>query len=111
MLVFRDGRRQVEGPALLSQFVGILKYLCGSGTICHEAILDALLRAGELECALADSASADLDRIASITDAIAENLVSGSSRLLVPEWRGLLSPSFSPYTVFIFPPEGFSYYT
>src|SRR5919204_2604410 len=104
MLVFRDGRRQVEGPALLSQFVGILKYLCGSGTISHEAILDALLRAGELECALADSASADLDRIASITDAIAENLASGNLRLLVPEWRDSLSQVSPPDTVYISQP-------
>src|SRR5438067_918682 len=110
MLVFRDGRRQVQGRVLLEQFVGAIKSLPQKGVAAREVILDVLLRAGELECALADAASPDVDRLAPITDATSDHFVRGISELPISAWLQCLSQISPPQAVQISSPEGFAYY-
>src|SRR5712671_285525 len=52
LLVFRAGRRRVSGQKLKTALIGRLQRLDAERT--YEAVLDALLLAGELECGVAD---------------------------------------------------------
>jgi hypothetical protein len=110
MLVFRDGRRQVRGRALLEQFVARIESLPQNGPSSRELILDALVRAGELECALTDSTCADAERVAKITDAISDQFVSGGCHVPFSNLQQSLSQISPPPVVHISPPEGFAYY-
>ncbi len=77
----------------------------------RSVLLDALIRAGELESALADEGSPLVSKIAKLTDALAWHLVHGASA--VRRYTDLLHPlqrSEIPGTVQASPPEGFSYY-
>ena len=75
-----------------------------------EAVLAALISAGELECALADANSADAARAGGITDMLAARLVnprceppSHNLLSLLPQWP-------VPEVVQLTTPEGFAYY-
>src|SRR6185437_15922133 len=78
----------------------------------RDALLEALLRCGELECAFADAGgdSAQIICIAAITDRLATALVSGQA----PEIPGIaldnMEQLVSRRIVKVCPPEGFSYY-
>ena len=103
MLVFRDGRRRVAVRTLHEQLQGRCHRAAWGG---GGAVLDALLRAGELECGLADAGAAAAAEIARLTDELAEALVSGrASRGLPAALAGEL-----PETITISVPEGFAYY-
>src|SRR5436189_5972575 len=110
MLVFRDGRRQVRGRALLEQFVARIESLPQNGPSSRELILDALLRAGELECALTDADWSQVDQVAKITDAISVQFVSGGCHVPFSNLQQSLSQISPPPVVHISPPEGFAYY-
>ena len=86
--VFRDGRRALQGKALLSGLAGALGALreaaraarAGSGALDdrgRQRALDALLRAGEIECILADAGQDRGGAAARLTDALAEALLGG----------------------------------
>src|SRR5579864_4132757 len=76
MLVFRDGRETVSGPGRLQELAVVLHRLSVPDPPDPVLLLDALLRAGELECALADAGLAQAHtRMASVTDALATALV------------------------------------
>jgi hypothetical protein len=106
MLVFRDGREHVSGPRLLDGFLAAWSRAASSTSFNQDSIADALLRAGELECALADAGSAAAADMARVTDTLAAALASharadhsaGLERLPVPD------------TLTISAPEGFAYY-
>src|SRR5512135_484833 len=68
MLVSRDGRPHLALPPLLDQLIASCQ---------HGTALDALLRAGELECLLADAASPAQAIVAEITDRAAEAVCGG----------------------------------
>ena len=55
MYVFRDGRRIVSGQRLVSELNASLEALADEGRPTRDRVLDALITAGELECALADA--------------------------------------------------------
>jgi hypothetical protein len=107
MFVFREGRRAVCAQPLLDGVVAGLKELSAAAP--KPALLDALLRVSELECALADRGSRHAARIASVTDALAAALVS-ECPLNVPELADVLACVQVPETISVSPPEGFTYY-
>lgn len=108
MLVFRDGRETVSGPKRLQELAGLLQRLSRPDSNNRVLLLDALLRAGELECALADGGRTQAHaRIAAVTDALAEGLVAGAAdRVSQSAVEGLQVPDSISVSV----PEGFAYY-
>ena len=108
MLVFRDGRRQVSGRALKEGLASHLRPLaCASAD--PELLLDALLRAGELECALADAGVLGRQAAAGITGDLAAAFVSGSPAP-VPRLLESLGAIAVPESLQVSTPEGFAYY-
>jgi hypothetical protein len=104
MLVFREGRRTVPGPVLCREFRASLRQLAPGAPA--DKVLDLLLRAGELECALADRESPLADSVATITDSLSTSLVGGS--LGAPlQW---LPDAHIPEHLTVSRPEGFAYY-
>lgn len=119
MYVFRDGRRSEPGPTLVGALAAELRSLPAqfNPALCDHLIA-VLLRAGELECALADLNLPETARVAHITDSIAAALVrsmpphrdhKGGTPSLPADLLDLL-PSVVPDTLTISPPEGFVYY-
>jgi hypothetical protein len=108
--VFRDGRKSVSGASLLDELQTALKKLLDySPSHVRERSLNSLIRAGELESALADAESPAALVLASLTDAIAFTLLSGDLSL-VRRLTGSLDNLSLPRTIETSPPEGFSYY-
>ncbi len=111
MFVFREGRRPVCPQALLDGLAAELRDavpepVANDGA---DSVLDALLRAGELECALADQGSRDANRMAVVTDAVAAALICGHS-VKVPEILEILARLQLPERASVSPAEGFAYY-
>jgi hypothetical protein len=107
MYVFRDGRRNVQGAQLTAEVQRSLQKL--SMTQQEVTWLSALVSAGELECALADSGSVQAGTAASITDQLAAALMCGRN----VDWRELASRVACiqvPETVWLAVAEGFAYY-
>jgi hypothetical protein len=107
LLVFREARRCVPGPelkqALLDQFsqAGV----CAS----QEGVLRLLLRAGELECGVADSGvpSAPFEQL---TGQLAEALVGVGPPADVSSLQDVLGRAPVPEQMSVSAPEGFAYY-
>src|ERR1051326_8126640 len=111
LLVFREGSRRLRGLELKAQILKALKSLdTGSSS---DDLMGSLLRAGELECGIADAATSegtDSLPFAQLTNCLAEALLSGElpnhlqasqeavRRTPMPEWLNLSKP------------EGFAYY-
>jgi len=112
MYVFRSERRVVPGEDLLGGLRNALSCAPQAGVLdgVPDRVLDALLRAGELECALADAATdADqLTAICSITDVLAGCLLQSAEppRHLLEDVARLRPPR----RLCISKPEGFAYY-
>ena len=107
LLVFRDGSREISGPGLKAALTQSLQLLRDS--FYEREILDALLRAGELECALSDCGSKS-EAIQTVTDALATGLVTSTP---VPERNQLpetLGATHVPERLTLAVPEGFAYY-
>ncbi len=84
MYVFRDGRRTVSGAELLSSLNDALhRWQSAPEHAAEDRVLAALIAAGELECALLDSAgpnapdSHSCDIASEITEALAHAFLSG----------------------------------
>jgi len=108
--VFRDGRNSVSSAGLLDELHTSLKKLLDSPRPhIREYCLNALIRAGELESALADAESLVRSALAALTDALAFTLLSGNLSS-VRRLTGSLSNLSLPQIVETSPPEGFSYY-
>ncbi len=75
MYVFRDGRRIVPGQRLVSELRDALTALGRGPRPSMDRLLDALIAAGELECALTDADSELAARAAAVSDAVAGMLV------------------------------------
>src|SRR5262249_23380100 len=109
LLVFRNSRRRVRGAELRSALSAQLELL-GGNCLPSQVVLHALLRAGELECGIADAAFAPPNPFAQLTDCLAlallksdpphdfQNTLNRVARTPMPEWLN------------ISPPEGFAYY-
>src|SRR5512142_3300456 len=85
MLVFRDGRETVPGPGRLQELAAILRRLSHPDPTNPVLLLDALLRAGELECALADAGAHGHMRLAALTDRLADALLGAPATHCGPE--------------------------
>jgi hypothetical protein len=107
MIVFRDGRRCVCGPQLAFQLVRLLEKLTSGEN--DALMLEALLRAGELECALADQDHPSAALFSRITDALAASVVRRSP-LLADELIQAVQNTSLPETISVSVPEGFAYY-
>ena len=105
MLVFRDGRRRRAVRPLLEQ----LKLACRDASARPGEALAALLRAGGLECGLADANSAAAAKIAAVSDAAADALVARSA-LPALGTESLAALGETPEYTDISVPEGFAYY-
>lgn len=102
MWVFRDGRETVSGPEMLGALSRSLERLCT-----EDGVVEALLRSGELECALADAKHGGAREMAALTDRLATLLLDGAAAST--DWRDLL-PAEVPARLELSPPEGFAYY-
>ena len=110
MYIFRDGKSVLRGSELLREFARELTHFGDALPRSNSnAFLDLLLRAGELECALADAGSRYAALAATITDALADSLVTGNVLRAKDLARraALVAP---PETVSVSTPEGFAYY-
>src|SRR5690348_7602067 len=106
MLVFRENRVSISARLLIQTLAEKLKTIDDTG----DALLDALLSAGELECALADAGCSNASKIAEVTDALAATLVRGSVFERARLQQNLSAPADLPEFVEASPPEGFAYY-
>jgi hypothetical protein len=110
MYVFRDGRIPVCGNSLLDDLAAALLHTHSSAERdARNSLLDALLRAGEMECALQDAASPQAALLARIADQLAAKLL-GAPAAALPQLLGLLAQVRPPEQVRVSPPEGFAYY-
>jgi hypothetical protein len=107
LLVFREERRCVSGRELQQ---GLLKDLSEAERVhSQDALLRALLRAGELECCVADL-DASPAVLESITDRLAEVLVGGGLPSNFHSIKTLLAGAALPDRMRVSVPEGFAYY-
>ena len=109
MLVFRDGRQAVNGPRLLKELTTSLQQVSSVSTPTRGSLIDALLRAGELECALADARDPASAPLAELTDALAAGLVAGDG-LQCHRLERTVCALAIPETLTVSRPEGFAYY-
>ena len=107
MYVFRDGRKTVAGDTVRDRLLHSISQFAASPA--EDRCLSALIAAGELECALADSNSGEAAAAAIITDRFAESLLNAAS----PSVHPLLTFAATlrvPELVQLSVAEGFSYY-
>ena len=116
LLVFRDGRSVRSGPELLrglsNQVEAVLSLADLSAQTARDELIDALLRAGELECALADqdAGSEESSTIAEAADQLAAALITQSPSQISPNLSTALRQLQVPQTLALSTPEGFCYY-
>jgi hypothetical protein len=114
MYVFRNGRTEKNGAELVKDLATSVRQV-NARRGGHSELLDALLRAGEVECAAADIGSPFCTLLEQITDILAAALISsdqhGSVDLepLAGVLRDLERVQL-PASLFLSPPEGFAYY-
>jgi hypothetical protein len=108
LFVFRKAREGLCSEQLRQQLLtGLRPALARTD---RNALLHCLVRAGELECALADLDSPELTRAAQAVDALAARTVQPDSRNPARDIVGAFSQLQLPPTVLLSHPEGFSYY-
>lgn len=115
MYVFREGRQLVPSAALISELAERLQYLTRemrtlSSVAQSNLLIEVLLRAGELECALADLGSAAAGPVALLTESLARRLVSAPGEPTNLFDLPVLPPLELPATLPLSPPEGFAFY-
>ena len=97
LLVFRGDQRRVCGHTLKAVLIEQLRLLCGGGS--RERLMGALLRAGELECGLADRDSEGACLAERLTDRIANALLQAERGCQTPEGRSSNSHSANSQTI------------
>lgn len=109
--VFRDTHREISGARLLSELGAALGDLASSRNSIAppERVLEALVRAGELESVLTDRGLGGAIEIARITDDLADALIAPSSSLAGALGRAT-APIDVPARVLVSPPEGFAHH-
>ena len=116
LLVFREGRRVLDGPALLRELLRQIEYLFSLPTLrsqpARDELIEALIRAGELECALADRDGCESQSqvVAEATDDLARALIAHQMPTFGPGTLGRLSELHIPELLTLSSPEGFCYY-
>lgn len=106
--VFRDGRKEVYGAAMLAALESTLqKLFCDPSDRALQ--LNALIAAGEMESALSDAAFAAQTLFSEITLALADVLLGRNFESLQSLAKHLRQTEV-PHKLTTSPPEGFSYY-
>lgn len=105
--VFREGRCEWDGASVRAGLASSLRKLDPGDS---DSVLDALLRAGELETALADSGRGDAVAAAHITDAVAHVMAGLPAAASRDSLARVAERLHVPETLNISTPEGFSYY-
>src|SRR6185312_6018677 len=97
LLVFREGRSVRSGPELLAGLIGQI---------------DTVLRAGELECALADQhgSGSEAKAVAEVADQLASALLTKERPQISPNVIVRLRDLRVPQSLTVSTPEGFCYY-
>lgn len=117
LLVFRGDKRRASGKELKAGLTAQLEQLCSHFS--RRDLLGALLRAGELECGIADACPKAANSYERFTDQIADALFIGESAAPInsdfqtPAFQSLLNaaralPVFEQLSIST--PEGFAYY-
>jgi hypothetical protein len=114
MYVFRNGSTEKNGVELLRDLANSVRQV-NETRGGHSELLDALLRAGELECAAADVGSPSCTLLEKTTDLLAAALISSDRHIAVnlESFAGVprtLERVQLPASLFLSPPEGFAYY-
>ena len=117
LLVFREDRRRASGKELAVALTAQIEQSC---RYCSQReLLGALLRAGELECAIVDSYPEPASSGERLTDNIADALLASESASSVypdlqkPDFQSLLKAAGALAEfeqLYISTPEGFAYY-
>ena len=106
LLVFREARRSVRSRDLKS---ALASEISQQNLSTQDPFITALLRAGALECAIADSGVA-ADVYQDVTDRLAEKLVGGAKHCDHEHLREMIGRAPAPELVSVSPAEGFAYY-
>ena len=110
LLVFRPGRKRAAGEELKA---GLLRSIESARLdLSSENILGALLRAGELECAISDAPRAESSQplFSLLTDALADALLCKGLSPHLPQVIEAISKAPVPELLELSRPEGFAYY-
>lgn len=100
--IFRDGKTKISArTALLGIRSGVDRGSPGW--------IDALIQAGEMEAALADVSHPDASASSSLSDALAEAVLTGE-HAHIANARKILAVLRPPEWIHVSPPEGFTYY-
>ena len=116
LLVFRDGQRKRASRellgGLLTQIESVESLSDFASQFARDELIDALLRAGELECAVADQEGchSQARALSRVTDALAQALVHGSRPRLEAAALCALERDSIPDALTVSTPEGFCYY-
>ncbi len=106
MYVFRDGRRCLRTATLVAGLQEAIA-ACTTHSCQYEAALNLLLRAGELECGLADAGYND-GNLTALTEAAARLLICPQEE--EPVCLPVVDLAHAPEEVHVSPAEGFAYY-
>ncbi len=107
MYVFREGRRRASSGDLRRALLASLHARSQNGI--QRLAVEGLLRAGELECALADCNAEQHDLAAGVTDLLAAQILAPNTAILSSA-RELLERLSLPGEVVVSVAEGFAYY-
>lgn len=109
LIVFRDNGKEVPAANLLLEFGNAIDRIAHRSD--SDAVIDALLLAGQLECALSDCGWPTSQTAEAITNWLAARMIgSQPAEHRIRRWRAQLENSPLPQRVRISPPEGFTYY-
>jgi len=109
MYVFRESHRVAPTGRLLAELADAVRRAAFSSE--QDDLQDALLRSGELECALADSGQqAAATHVAGVTDCLASALVRRDRLAVAESCLQILSALNLSGDVVVKTPEGFAYY-
>src|SRR5258708_3437614 len=109
MFVFRESHRVASAGRLLAELADAVRRAAFSSA--QDDLQDALLRAGELECALADSGQqSDATQVAGVTDCLASALVRGDRLVVAESSLQILNAMNLSGDLVVKTPEGFAYY-
>ncbi len=108
LLVFRPGRRRARGLDLKRTLLQALEPL--DDGFSSDAVMAALLRAGELECSVADSDGFDVLPFAELTECLSEALLHHHIPLNFPKFKDAVLRASVPEQAELSVPEGFAHY-
>jgi hypothetical protein len=115
LLVFREGRSVRSGSELLHGLIAQIETVLSLSDLTsqfgRDELIDALLRAGELECGLADSGCRrEAELLGKAADDFALALITKSRPQIPPDLARVLEQLRLPQTLTLSTPEGFCYY-